>query len=83
MPNTNLIEYIYFLFGLLRAGVLVFRLGCAVAVEGKLKPPEGAANRDEVLALPTDGCRLNVKLDVLLVVFARKLKPLFDTWVWG
>ena len=70
---------IYFRFGLLRVGVLVFLLGCAAAVEGKLKPPGGAANRREELAPPTDGCRLNEKSDAVFVVLVViKLKPLFD-----
>ena len=71
---------IYFRFGL-RVAVLVFLLGCAVAVEGRLKPPGGAVNRSEELASPTDGCRLNEKPDALFVVLVFiKLKPLFDAW---
>ena len=66
----------------MRVGVLVFLLGCAVAVEGKLKPPGGAVNRREELASSTDGCRLNEKLDAVFVVLVViKLKPLFDAWV--
>lgn len=72
---------IYFRFGLLRVGVLVFLLGCAVAVEGRLKPPGGAVNGSEELAPPTDGCRLNEKLGVVFVLAFIKLKPLCDAWV--
>ena len=48
-----------------------------------MKPPGGAVKRDEVLVLLPEGCRLNVKLDVLLVVLAMKLKPVLDAWVKG
>lgn len=65
---------------MLRVGVFVFRLGCAIVVEGKLKPPGGATNREE-LSPPTDGCRLNEKLGVVVVVLAIKLKPLLGNWV--
>lgn len=40
-------------------------------------------NNDEALAVPTDGCKLNVKLGVLLDVLAMKLKPALDAWVKG
>lgn len=71
----------YFRFGLLRVGVLVFLLGCAIAVEGRLKPPGGAVNRSEELAPPTDDCRLNEKLGAVFIVLGfMKLKPLLDAW---
>ena len=48
-----------------------------------MKPPGGAVNSDEALALLIEGCRLNVKLGILLVALAMKLKPTLDAWVKG
>lgn len=69
----------YLFFGLLRAAVFGFLLGCAVVVEGKLKPPGGAAKSGaELLEAPTDGRRLKEKLGVVFTLLAMKLKPLFE-----